>query len=94
MSGHDDVLSQLLRGERPSGLRYAELARVLQERCQYTLVGFEGPYRSWKHDCSPRLLTVRDEGSQPMYSRYIDAAGRHVKAVRDAGGFRETDDAR
>lgn len=83
----DSLLERLLADEEPvRGIRCAELEQVLQG-CGYTRVGVEGPYRTWKHDGYSRLLTVRDEGAQPMYSRYIDKTGRHLRAVRNAGGF-------
>lgn len=82
----NELITRLLSGAAVPSVRYGDLERAL-ESVGYMHVGHEGPYRTWKHPSYSKLLTLRDELAQPMYSKYIDKAVQHLRAVQQNGGF-------
>ncbi len=85
------MLDRLLAGETVRGVTCADVEQVLLS-VNYMRIGSEGAYRTWKHPSYARLLTVRDEGANPMYGRYIDKVGKHLQAVQSLGGLNVTDE--
>lgn len=80
----DELLARFLSEEGPGAVRYGDLEGVFKS-VGHSFVGHEGPYCTWKHPSYSALLTLRDEGVQPMYSKYTDKAAKHLKAVKQRG---------
>jgi len=81
----NSLLERLLAGEEVQAVMLGELEAILRDQ-GYNCVGTDGPYRTWKHDDSSRLLTIRDGGPKAMYASYVDKAASHLRSVRDSGG--------
>ena len=93
MDEAQELLDRFLAGEEVRGVTYEGLSEVFQV-CGYLFVGKNGSHRTWKHPYHSRMIVVRDEGSRAMYSRYLDAAGTHIRKVKEEERRYETNDGR
>ena len=62
-----------------------DLEAILKDQ-GYNCVGTDGKFRTWKHLDFSRLLTIRDGGEKPMYTKYVNKAATHLRSVLDPGG--------
>jgi len=88
-------LIRCLLHDRPVGVvRYGDLQSAFMQVAGYTREGAKGSWRSLVHVAHNTPLTLWDETvrGQPLRTKYIERAAKHLKAVYANGGFSEPTD--
>lgn len=82
----NDLINRLLADGEVVGIYYGDIQAALLE-VDYEAVGNEGRACSWKHPKNTKLLDLRDNQPKPMSTGYLAKVRKHLRTVRDNGGF-------